>query len=844
MKIESVCGERATWRVSEWRGCYDARLKGLLSKEAHVHPAKMARGLTERIFDYGEAMGWWKKGDAILDPFSGVGTTLLVGAFRGYRVVGNELEKKFVDLFYGFDCDGTIQTHEETETEYRMRFVRGAETLEWAEVLDSAEEADELVERLGKTLLEYSAVASAEDGEPMPLPRELEQLLEWLGILADVRARGLERSENVGEVLATLFVDLLASGKVRAERVGYAVTKTAVDAPARCGKKVAHEAHHVVGSLELNERKLRMLGLPVPVMVQGDSRNLRAVLQMHAGEVIVPITSPAYAQSLDRSANEKPSRLSVEKANPVDYVSNPENLGNLPSGDFENAIQFVAANTSPPYAESVTYQRAGAGGEGNELLREGLTPQEIGTLRRAGDARVLETKRAAGYSRDENNIGNLPTGDLETAIQFVGAATSPAYSDIAAGAGGLNTKPAKDGQQGGRNPDSASQRANQRYGESDGQIAKLSEGDLGEVVGAITSPAYADARIGEASGAANVGHKQNYGNGDGQLGSMAEGDISTALQFAGAGTSPPYLPKTDRAVPWGHAHDGLQAEDVERGFAPVTTFRGSYGDDPANIGNPKGAAGVGDVEEVIAALTSPPWEKSVVETNGTQGAGTYAGTDLSKGMNRIKNDYMDYGSTDGQIGMLDTSTYWGAVARVYQEVFALLVDGGIFSVVVKDFVRDGKRVELCRQTIELLEAVGFEMVEEVHALMVEETRAVDLFGFEVVKGKERKSFFRRLGERTVAENNYWKTVDEQARAGFIAWASETLWAEYNALTMAEKRECLEDGVTLKHAPPTETDIRRAAVKRAFVASGERARDWNVDVRIDYETVIFARKGTR
>lgn len=63
--------------------------------------------------------------------------------------------------------------------------------------------------------------------------------------------------------------------------------------------------------------------------------------------------------------------------------------------------------------------------------------------------------------------------------------SSPPYAEISTGAGGLNTKPPKhEGQQGGRTATSASQDTDQRYGASEGQLAKM-------VVG---SPPYVDAQ--------------------------------------------------------------------------------------------------------------------------------------------------------------------------------------------------------------------------------------------------------------------------------------------------------------------------------------------------------------
>ncbi len=85
-------------KTSIWEGCYDENLKSLITPESFAHPAKMAKKLCERIFEYGEAQGYWKPGDVIIDPFGGIGTTGLIGAYRGYRVISIELEPHFVEM--------------------------------------------------------------------------------------------------------------------------------------------------------------------------------------------------------------------------------------------------------------------------------------------------------------------------------------------------------------------------------------------------------------------------------------------------------------------------------------------------------------------------------------------------------------------------------------------------------------------------------------------------------------------------------------------------------------------------------------------------------------------------
>lgn len=88
----------STWPVVRWDGCYDAGWKGTLVDGAFLHPAKMSKRLIERIYDELFARGALKAGDTVVDPFGGIGSTGLIGAYRGVQVVSCELESKFAAL--------------------------------------------------------------------------------------------------------------------------------------------------------------------------------------------------------------------------------------------------------------------------------------------------------------------------------------------------------------------------------------------------------------------------------------------------------------------------------------------------------------------------------------------------------------------------------------------------------------------------------------------------------------------------------------------------------------------------------------------------------------------------
>jgi DNA modification methylase len=84
--------------VTVWTGCYEQKWKGRIVPDSFTHPAKMARGLVVRIYNHLLENELLHTGDTVLDPFVGIGTTVIEGANRSIRVIGVELESKFVGL--------------------------------------------------------------------------------------------------------------------------------------------------------------------------------------------------------------------------------------------------------------------------------------------------------------------------------------------------------------------------------------------------------------------------------------------------------------------------------------------------------------------------------------------------------------------------------------------------------------------------------------------------------------------------------------------------------------------------------------------------------------------------
>lgn len=82
----------------EWSGCYRGGWSDLLHPAAFAHPAKVARGLAERIYEHVIAEGWAVPGSTVIDPFGGICGFGFHAMVNGLHFVGVELEEKFVGL--------------------------------------------------------------------------------------------------------------------------------------------------------------------------------------------------------------------------------------------------------------------------------------------------------------------------------------------------------------------------------------------------------------------------------------------------------------------------------------------------------------------------------------------------------------------------------------------------------------------------------------------------------------------------------------------------------------------------------------------------------------------------
>ena len=187
-----------------------------------------------------------------------------------------------------------------------------------------------------------------------------------------------------------------------------------------------------------------------------------------------------------------------------------------------------AVVTSPPFQQCDTKPTAMGGGKPTRADGDGAG-------RNKGDDI---------YGAAPGQLGAMKEGEIDAVV------SSPPYAEIATGAGGLNTQPPEhEGQQSGRAATAPSQDTDQRYGETEGQLAQMEKGEVDVV---ISSPPFQETGVGGSNNVANrntqvvsrnrpenvsqeYGRGLSYGETDGQLAEMPKGEVDAVV------SSPPYV---------------------------------------------------------------------------------------------------------------------------------------------------------------------------------------------------------------------------------------------------------------------------------------------------------------
>lgn len=326
---------------------------------------------------------------------------------------------------------------------------------------------------------------------------------------------------------------------------------------------------------------------------------------------------------------------------------------------------------------------------------------------------------------------------------------------------GTPTRYVRDKQSSGRGLFSLDFRGSETYGgDTPGQLGRLRDGDFDAV---ISSPPYASGTVhdgngidqskltGNKAGKNSQAKAQGYGDSVGQLSTLPTGDAAAVI------SSPPYA-GSDQNYEQGWSTIDPSKQDRDR--------RGLQGG--ASYGKSEGQLGAMSEGDAGAVIGSPPFEagaEGTVRRDKFKDPEAFA-AGMSERSGSNNNHYQTpearkrqmekmnsaiYGDTEGNIGNSTGETFWTASRTIVEECFAILRHGGVAVWVLKDFVRDKKRVPFSDQWLALCLAVGFELECRHHASLVKRGRKQKLLdGGEHEPIKERKSFFRRLAEKNGA----------------------------------------------------------------------------------------------
>jgi len=108
--------------------------------------------------------------------------------------------------------------------------------------------------------------------------------------------------------------------------------------------------------------------------------------------------------------------------------------------------------------------------------------------------------------------------------------------------------------------------------------------------------------------------------------------------------------------------------------------------------------------EVDSIITSPPYEATFNVKKHTLSG-------IAKRDPNFRVEVGGYGKSDANLGNLHTETYLSAMLKVYRECWKVLKSNGKMVIIVKNFIRNKKIVRLDLDTIKLCKKAGFQLVE-------------------------------------------------------------------------------------------------------------------------------------
>ena len=506
----------------------------------------------------------------------------------------------------------------------------------------------------------------------------------------------------------------------------------------RCGDKIHHRKHHVIGNKELLEQ---VMGRKVRWdILQGDARELSrllsesglvrtwfgsgsgfssGLLSLQDESEFVGVVSPPYFSQVayqdkefiksiaeDKSQRYRDGRLKGHFATPEairryaekimeNYSMDPRNIGNLPD-------QPLAGIVSPPY--------------GDIDVGKGIRPnrwEKIKDIEGFKGRKDWKSGTPSEYSPNPDNIGNLKD------VPLVGI-MSPPYSDTQQG-GGIAIK-------GYSGPHIHEMGKNQpvKVGERCGYMKKAHGCDPGNIgnlkdvpLVAVISPPYQDTAMPMGC----PSHIRKLAR-EGDWDKAIESERKSEADQAKKGNK--YAVSTDETI----------RKKIEMA---LEREKGNYSENPDNIGNLP--------DRPMVGITSPPYGL---------GSGGLGNDGRQTQVQKDKNIHLHYSQGETNIGNERVKSYLSAMFKVYQQAFLCGISPLV--VVTKNPTRNGKLRRLDLDTIFLLQKSGYEIFDYHRAILFETHTQSTLDGDSKDVHKGRISFFKRLSLEKGTTVAQWEDI--------------------------------------------------------------------------------------
>lgn len=340
------------------------------SAESVAHPAKMNLGMLEWIIE-----NYSKPGDLIMDMFAGTGSTLIMASRKGRDAIGVELEQHFIDTMI-------VPNMKTSQSQTLLSGKPGKIVI----VKGDSRRLDLIIPQAINSIITsppYGTKAFVDKQWMIDNMPKIEQRIR------EGKTKGNPRSpeaeiKHLEKIKDTEHPDSIDNID------DYGQVDTIFSSPPY-GQSVLFK------SFKSEEDKL------------------------------------VYAKKLAVISNRSVKAALTNLNRWTDYGDDPNNLGNMEHGNIDTVI------SSPAYGAMLS-KRSG-GDDRPEVMRRvmeedwGYSPKMVEKIL-AGETNVgaFVTRRGYNYSGDDANIGNLPTGKIDSAI------SSPPYEGSLEDRGGTQQK--------------------------------------------------------------------------------------------------------------------------------------------------------------------------------------------------------------------------------------------------------------------------------------------------------------------------------------------------------------------------------------------------------------------